>query len=34
MSTVTATFMLPSQTVTTQTAQGWQLGGQVDHAVA
>ena len=34
MSTVTATFMLPSQTVTTQTAQGWQLGGQVDQAVA
>jgi len=34
MSTVSVTFMLPSETVTTQTAQGWQLGGQVDQAVA
>ncbi|HEX7431562.1 MAG TPA: DUF4349 domain-containing protein [Candidatus Limnocylindrales bacterium] len=34
MSTVNVTFQLPSQTVTTQTAQGWQLGGQIDQAVA
>ena len=34
MSTVTVTFLPPSETVTTQTAQGWQLGGQVDQAVA
>jgi len=34
MSTVSVTFMLPSATVTTQTAQDWQLGGQVDQAVA
>jgi hypothetical protein len=34
MSTLSVTFTLPSQTVTTQTAQGWQLGGQVDQAVA
>lgn len=34
MSTVSVTFQLPSETVTTQTAQGWQLGGQIDQAVA
>jgi len=34
MSTVTVTFTLPNETVTTQTTQGWQLGGQIDQAVA
>lgn len=34
MSTVAVTFTLPNETVTTQTAQGWQLGGQIDQAVA
>jgi hypothetical protein len=34
MSTVAVTFTLPNETVTTQTAQGWQLGGQIDEAVA
>jgi hypothetical protein len=34
MSTVAVTFTLPSETATTQTAQGWQLGGQIDQAVA
>jgi hypothetical protein len=34
MSTVAVTFTLPNETVTTQTAQGWQLGGQIDQAAA
>ena len=34
MSTVTVTFQLPSETVTTQTTQGWALGSQVDQAAA
>jgi Ca-activated chloride channel family protein len=34
MSTVAVTFTLPNETVTTQTTQGWQLGGQIDQAVA
>ena len=33
MSTVAVTFVLPTATVTTQTAQDWQLGGQIDQAV-
>ena len=34
MSTVAVTFTLPNETVTTQTAQDWQLGGQIDQAAA
>ena len=34
MSTVTVTFQLPAQTVTTQATQGWTLGSQVDQAGA
>jgi hypothetical protein len=34
MSTLTATFQLPSKTVITQAAQGWTLGDQVDQAGA
>ncbi len=33
MSTIAVTFVLPTATVTTQTAQDWQLGGQIDQAV-
>lgn len=34
MSTLTVTFQLPGQTVTTQATQDWTLGGQVDQAAA
>jgi F0F1-type ATP synthase assembly protein I len=34
MSTLTATFQLPSKTVTVQAAQGWTLSDQVDRAGA
>ena len=34
MSTLTATFQLPAQTVTTQATQDWTLGNQVDEAGA
>ena len=34
MSTLTATFQLPSKTVTVQAAQGWTLGDQIDRAGA
>jgi hypothetical protein len=34
MSTLSVTFMIPSPTVTTQAASGWDLGAQVDEAVA
>lgn len=34
MSTVTVTFQLPAQTVTTQATQGWTLGSQIDQAGA
>ena len=34
MSTLTATFQLPTQTVTTQATQDWTLGNQVDEAGA
>lgn len=34
MSTMTVTFQLPGQTVTTQATQDWTLGGQVDQAAA
>jgi hypothetical protein len=34
MSTVTVTFQLPAQTVTTQATQDWTLGSQIDQAGA
>jgi hypothetical protein len=34
MSTLAVTFMTPAETVTTQAAQGWDLGNQIDQAVA
>jgi hypothetical protein len=34
MSTLTVSFSLPGQTVTTEAAQGWDLGSQVDQAGA
>jgi len=34
MSTLTVSFQLPSATVTTQAAQDWTLGSQVDQALA
>ena len=34
MSTLTVTFQLPQQTVTTQATQDWTLGSQVDQAAA
>jgi hypothetical protein len=34
MSTLAVTFMTPSETVTTQATQGWDLGAQIDQAVA
>ncbi len=34
MSTLTVTFQLSAETVTTQATQGWDLGKQVDEAVA
>jgi Ca-activated chloride channel family protein len=34
MSTVAVTFQLPSETVTTETSKGWELGSQVDQAAA
>jgi len=34
MSTLTVSFSTPGQTDTTQAAQGWDLGAQIDQAVA
>jgi hypothetical protein len=34
MSTLAVTFSLPGKTVTTQAAQGWDLGAQIDDAAA